>query len=102
MSEQSEIRTIQRSDLFHISFYKKTRFHGSFRGMHYRIEGITDEDGTKQLCVTTWPGPWNFDHTDDSLKESALFAFSDDGLDAVTHYLNEYHREHFESGTVGK
>lgn len=89
-------KKIERMDIFHIPFYKKTWFHGSFKGMHYRIEGIDTDDG-KKLRVTTWPGPYNFDNTDDSLKESALFPFSDEGLDDVTEYLNQYHLEHFES-----
>ncbi len=89
-------KKIERMDLFNIPFYKKTWFHGSFQGMHYRIEGVDTEDKQKKLRVTTWPGPYNFDHTEDSLKESALFDFSNDGLDDVTEYLNQYHREHFE------
>lgn len=93
--KQNESRKIERSDIFHIGFYKKTWFHGSFQGMHYRIEGINGENDEKKLRVTTWSGPYNYDHTDDSLKESALFEFSDGGLDAVTEYLNEYHRKHF-------
>ncbi|MCD7864548.1 MAG: GNAT family acetyltransferase [Clostridiales bacterium] len=96
MSEKNDTLQIQRSDIFHIGFYKKTWFHGSFQDMHYRIEGITDEAGTKKLRVTTWPGPYNFSHTDDSQKESALFEFSDSGLDAVTDYLNNYHKKHFQ------
>ena len=89
---------IQRMDIFNIRFYEKSQFHGSFRGMHYRIEKITDEKKKKKLRVTTWPGPYNFDHTDSSLKETALFAFSNEGLDAVADYLNQYHSDHFPSG----
>ena len=29
---------IERTDIFNINFYKKERFHGSYKGMHYRIE----------------------------------------------------------------
>ncbi len=86
---------IRRSDLFNIRFYQKSPFHGSFLGMHYRIEGITGESGEKRLKVTTWPGPYNFDHTEESRKESALFAFSNQGLDAVADYLTQYHRERY-------
>ncbi|MCC8142200.1 MAG: GNAT family acetyltransferase [Lachnospiraceae bacterium] len=86
---------IRRTDLYNIRFYEKMPFYGSFRGMHYRIKGEDDADGTRQLCVTTWPGPYNFDHTDDAKKVSACFDFSDKGLDAVTDYLNRYYAEHF-------
>ncbi len=94
MEHTDNDQTIQRSDIFNIRFYEKSWFHGSFQGMHYRIERITVDDA-KKLRVTTWPGPYNFDHTDDSRKESALFEFSNEGLDAVTDYLNRYHREHY-------
>lgn len=94
MADKQEDR-IQPQDIFNIRFYEKTWFHGSFKGMHYRIEGIKQEDGSRQLQVTTWPGPYNYDNTDESLKERAHFAFSNDGLAAVTDYLNQYHKEHF-------
>lgn len=97
MKEQGEKKQIHRTDIFNIHFYEKTWFHGSFLGMHYRIEKIADENEEKMLRVTTWPGPYNFEHTDDSLKKSAVFAFSDEGLDAVTDYLNRYHEEYFEN-----
>lgn len=95
MEQNHKPQKIERMDIFNIRFYEKSWFHGSFQGMHYRIEKITDENEEKKLRVTTWPGPYNFDHTDDSLKESALFEFSNEGLDAITDYLNQYHREHF-------
>ncbi len=100
MQQKNQNRQIQRMDIFNIRFYEKSRFHGSFQGMHYRIEKITGEDEEKKLRVTTWPGPYNFDHTDDSLKESALFEFSNEGLDAVTDYLNQYHREHYDKNKI--
>lgn len=95
MTEENKIEEIKRMDIFNIKFYEKTWFHGSFLGMHYRIEGVKEENGEQKLRVTTWPGPYNFDHTDDSLKESALFDFSNEGLDVVTKYLNQYHKEHY-------
>ncbi|MCD7980759.1 MAG: hypothetical protein LUF32_00315 [Clostridiales bacterium] len=63
--------------------------------MHYRIERITNDDDSKKLRVTTWPGPYNFDHTDDSRKVSALFEFSNEGLNNAADYLNSFHREHY-------
>ena len=79
---------IQKQDLFNIRFYEKARFHGSCQGLHYRIEKIT-ADEEKKLKVTTWPGPYNFETTDDSLKQSALFEFSNEGLCDICAYLNE-------------
>jgi len=39
---------IERTDIFNINFYKKERFHGSYKGMHYRIENMNRKKGT--LC----------------------------------------------------
>ncbi len=86
---------IRRTDIYNIRFYEKSPFNGSCRGMHYRIEGIGGSENARQLRVTIWPGPYNFDHTDDSLKVSSEFDFSNEGLDAVTNYLNQYYLEHF-------
>ncbi len=85
---------IRRTDIYNIRFYEKSPFYGSWRGMHYRIAGEGDS-GERQLCVTIWPGPYNFETTADDLKVSARFAFSNEGLDEVTAYLNQYYQEHF-------
>lgn len=87
---------IQRQDLFNIRFYDKQMFYGSFRGMHYRIEKVKEDDTDAQLKVTTWPGPYNYATTDDALKEAALFPYSNEGLGDVCDYLNAYHKEHYE------
>lgn len=85
---------IQPQDIFNIRFYAKQKFNGSYRGMHYRIEKTAKDEET-QLLVTTWPGPYNFDTTDDSLKESASFPFSNDGLADICRYLNEFHKKNY-------
>ena len=85
---------IQPQELFNIRFYAKEKFHGSYKGMHYRIEKL-EEDDTKKLRVTTWPGPYNFDTTDDALKESRLFEFSNEGLEQACDYLNKTYNEKF-------
>ena len=86
---------IARTDIFNINFYKKERFHGSYKGMHYRIEKYAPEEGDTVLRVTVWPGPYNFDTTPDEQKTSASYPFTDDGLTEVCDYLNKFHTEHF-------
>lgn len=79
---------IQPKDLFNIRFYEKSPFFGSFRGMHYRI-AKTGDGQEQKLEAVTWPGPYNYETTDDSLKERTLFAFSDEGLEEVCRHLNQ-------------
>ncbi len=93
MAEQKNEPGIRRADLYNINFYEKLPFYGSYKGMHYRVAGI--EDDGRQLCVTTWPGPYNYETTDDGLKVSALFAYSNEGLDDAADYLNSFYQEHF-------
>ncbi len=117
MTEQNPGPGIARAALYNIRFYEKSPFNGSYRGMHYRIERAPADaalstaseknngDGTAtdnpsepaetRLRVTVWPGPYNYDTTDDSRKVTAYFTFSNEGLDAVADYLNQYHKEHF-------
>ncbi len=91
---------IERTALYHIPFYKKTDFTGSYKGMHYKIgkasvEQQTD-DGAEQKTVlkaTIWPGPYSFDATPQEKKESELFAFSDDGITAACSWLNQKYAE---------
>lgn len=86
---------IERTDIFNINFYKKERFHGSYKGMHYRIEKYAPDEGDTVLRVTVWRGPYNFDTTPDDLKTSTCYPFTDDGLTEVCDYLNKFHTEHF-------
>ncbi len=113
MAEKDSGSGILRTDIYNIRFYEKSPFYGSWRGMHYRIMGVESQEvsgeesaaagggGTaagvaaRKLCVTIWPGPYNYETTDDALKVSAMFDFSNEGLDAVTEYLNAYYGEHF-------
>lgn len=47
--------------------------------MRYQIQQSQNEDDSPALLVTIWPGPYNFAATDDSLKRTAVFEFSNDG-----------------------
>ncbi len=99
MAERDPGSGILRTDIYNIRFYEKSPFYGSWHGMHYRIMGVESAEGAgeaeQKLCVTIWPGPYNFETTDDALKVSEYFDFSNEGLDAVAEYLNAYYGEHF-------
>ena len=79
---------IDRKDILSLNFYKKTKFTGSCQGMCYLIRKESKEDGSQMLKAYLWPGPYAFAATDDSLKQSEEFEFSDEGLSQVTAWLN--------------
>ena len=89
---------VLRKDLLSIGFYKLSAFHGSRGSLNYRIENVKAEAGTDEkgkpryeivgLRVITYPGPYKYENTDDSLKESKDFPFAPESLDAITDYLN--------------
>lgn len=93
---------IERKQLFHIEFYKHTYFSGSFEGMRYRIEKHCEEGEDAQLLATVFPGPYGFDATPAEKKETALFPFSDEGLDRICDWLNEVYGRSPESWAEGK
>ena len=86
---------IKNSDVFNINFYKKEKFYGSLKKMRYRIAKIETED-VKGLLVTVWPGPYNYDTTEDALKQSKEFAFSNDGLKAAVEWLNDVWQKEYQ------
>lgn len=88
---------IQKQDIFNIRFYAKEKFHGSHKGMHYRIEKFTADESDPVLRATVWPGPYNFASTPDDKKTCADFPFSEDGLTQVCAYLNEIYEKQFSS-----
>ena len=75
-----------RDDLFSFEFIKKSPFHGSYRGMQYRIG--KEED---QLKVWVYPGPYNFENTPEEEKVSETFPFSREGYGLAISWLEEYY-----------
>lgn len=78
---------LNRKDILSLEFYKKEPFHGSIDGIRYRIEKKEEEDKKSLLC-TTWPEPYGFEATDDSLKEYYTTSFDDEGLESIVDYIN--------------
>jgi len=89
---------VLRKDLLSIGFYRLSPFYGSDGTLSYLIQKIeetveTDDTGKPKkeitgLRVITFPGPYNYDHTDDSLKVTKDFPFAAESLDAIVDYLN--------------
>lgn len=86
---------IKETDVFNINFYKKERFSGSYGKMRYRIAKKEEED-KKNLQVTVWPGPYNYDTTAEESKVRAEFAFSNEGLKEAVAYLNRMYQDSFQ------
>lgn len=84
---------INRKNLLNLNFYKKEPFTGSFQGMRYRIEK-KEEDGTVFLLAATYPQPFCFTATDDSLKTFQKFDFTEQGLCDVSDWLNEQYEKY--------
>lgn len=85
---------IKETDVFNINFYKNTIFNGSYKGMHYRIAKKEEED-RKNLQVTFWPGPYNYDTTAEDLKQRAEFEYSNAGLKEAVAFLNANYEKSF-------
>ena len=79
---------IVRDDILSMEYLKKTEFTGCHRGMRYRLEGVSAEEG-KQLKVTVWPEPFNFFKTPEEQKTSAFFSFDEDGVVDAIAWMND-------------
>lgn len=85
---------LEKKDILSLEFYKKSPFHGSLCGIRYRIEKIeekSDDDGEEnvKLKCTTWPEPYGFEATDESLMEYYTTSFDDDGLIDIVNHINK-------------
>lgn len=84
---------IQRSDILSMEYLKKTEFTGGYKGMRYRLEGVSAE-AEKKLKVTVWPEPFNYFTTPEEQKQTAEFSFDEDGVvDAVAWMNDRYFEE---------
>lgn len=86
---------ICNDDILNMNFYKKEKFTGSYQGMRYLIKkdavpSPEDASGTLDVfCATIWPGPYNFETTEDDKKTSSTFPFTPEGKQQVVDWLNE-------------
>ena len=78
---------IEYDTLLGLSYLKKSRFTGSFRGMRYCV--YKEEDHLAACC---WPGPFAMHKTDPDLFVSESFPFSDGGRKQAVDWLNEQYR----------
>lgn len=88
---------ISNEDILSLNFYNYGNpFTGSYKGMRYRIikqkEAKNDEGEVMQplgLLVVLWPEPFSFEKTEDALKQSRLFPFSEEGKEQAVAWMNE-------------
>lgn len=83
---------LEREDILSLEFYKKSPFHGSYKGIRYRIEkdeGNQDEKNDVALKCTTWPEPYSFDATADDLKKCYYTSFDEKGLQDIVDHINK-------------
>ena len=79
---------IVREDILSMEFLKKTEYTGCHKGMRYRLEGVSVEDG-KKLKVLLWPEPFNYFTTPASERMEELFDFSEDGIVDAIAWMND-------------
>lgn len=79
---------IERADILSMEYLKKTEYTGCHKGMRYRLEKV-EEEGEKKLKATVWPEPFNFFRTPEEEKQSALFAFEEDGIVDAVAWMND-------------
>lgn len=88
---------ISNEDILSLNYYNYGNpFTGSFQGMRYRIirqKEKKDEEGNtvwpEGLLVTLWPEPFSYEKTEDVLKISRLFPFSEEGKQQAVVWMNE-------------
>ena len=97
-------RKVTKYDLLPLSFLKKSPYTGSKGRMRYRIEkteveesapadGLQGEEKPEPtfktlLRVSVWHGPFAYDCTPPEEMRIADFAFSENGLEEITAFLN--------------
>ena len=83
---------IQKSDILSMEYLKMSEFTGSFRGMRYRLERVSEGE-EKKLKATVWPEPFNFFTTPEEEKRSELFSFDEDGVTDAVDWMNDRYFE---------
>ena len=81
---------MQDITLYSISYYEKSIFKGSYRGMNFRLSKGSDEEN-KVLVATAWKGPYILEKSEEK-PVTQEFEFSDAGIEAADKWLTEQQR----------
>ena len=77
---------ITSDDILSLNFYNYGNpFTGSYQGMRDEEGNILKEEG---LLAVIWPEPFAYEKTQDALKTTQLFPFSEEGKAQVIEWLN--------------
>ena len=76
-------------DALNLNYYKKTSFSGWVRPVRFLIKREQPEDGDALFRAWIWPGPYNFESTDDSLKIEHTAPFTEEGKRQIVDWINE-------------
>ncbi len=95
---------ILQHDLFPLTHYEYGEaYFGSYRGMRFRVareplENVhytpVEKRSEATLQVTVWKGPYSYNATPKEERVVRDFAFTEEGLDEIGPYLNQYYQEH--------
>ncbi|HAP22297.1 MAG TPA: hypothetical protein DCR27_13620 [Lachnospiraceae bacterium] len=73
--------------LYSISYYQKSVFKGSYRGMNFHLQKAGDEENPA-LEAVAWKGPFILEKTEEEIF-TKRFEFSDAGIEAASEWLSD-------------
>lgn len=86
--KEKEIWEVIYDEIFEVSYFKKSVYFGSYKGLHFQIRKEEEE-----LLVTAWPGPYIMDVTPEDKKKKETVEFSEEGLKEAARWLESLHTE---------
>ena len=97
---------LAENDLFSLTHYEYGEaYFGSYRGMRFRVareplENVhftpPDKRGEASLRVSIWPEPDSYQSAPEEAKIVRDFPVTEEGLQEIVAYLNEFHDTHKE------
>lgn len=82
---------INRKEI-NLNILKKNPYTGSYKGIRFLFQKQEEEE-KKFICVTVWPGPFNYASTPEEKKEVKVFDFDKEGLDAAIEWVDNQWEE---------
>ncbi len=96
--------SLQEQDLFSLTHYEYGEaYYGSYQGMRFRVareplENVhftpVDKRGEASLRVVIWPEPEGYAAVPEEKKIIRDFPVTEEGLQQIVAYLNEFHDSH--------
>lgn len=79
---------LDRSEYMPLEYFKKQKWSGSYQGMRFMLQTLTQEEETC-LSATVWKEPYSYETTPEEKKTTECFPLDEEGREQAILWLEQ-------------